>query len=220
MARSRSKKQPYVSKAERARREAAKKKLPGFSKDHTAWYEAKQSVDFKMNKYDRQIDEMHGQWNDLDKKFTEVKNNNVWTSPPKGVKQPKTLKSKAIGIGFGVGMAIDTISNMSDGDDFGTAAVKGAFTGMLYTTMPQIMLAKDLAGMAADGYQAYYNWNREQKQWWNQQFSPNFGGGYQDSRRALTMRQAAVQAIQGSKLNARSALGGEAQLLYQNFNRG
>jgi hypothetical protein len=39
------------------------------------------------------------------------------------------------------------------------------------------------------------------------------GGNYMDTQRALTMRQAAVQAIQGSKLNARSALGGEARIL-------
>lgn len=38
------------------------------------------------------------------------------------------------------------------------------------------------------------------------------GGGYVDSQHAVTMRQAAVQQIQGNKLNARSALGGEARL--------
>jgi hypothetical protein len=37
-----------------------------------------------------------------------------------------------------------------------------------------------------------------------------------DTQRAQTMRQAAVQAIQGSKLNARSALGGEAQIFANN----
>lgn len=137
-------------------------------------------------------------------------------------KQPgkSSFKSKAMGVGFGIGMAIDTTLNLQGGDDMGTALVKGAFTGMLYTTMPQIMFAKDLAGLASAGYAGFYKWNREQKQAWNTKFLPNFGGGYQDTRRAQTMRQAAVEAIQGSKLNARSALGGEAKILSQNFNRG
>ena len=38
-------------------------------------------------------------------------------------------------------------------------------------------------------------------------------GDFVDTRGAQTMRQATVQAIQGSKMNARSALGGEAKIL-------
>lgn len=130
------------------------------------------------------------------------------------------LGHKVSGIGFGIGMGIDTMMNLHDGDDLGTAAVKGAFTGMLYATMPTLMFAKDMAGLGVAAYSGYTKWNREKKQWWNNQFLPNFGGSYQDTRRAQTMRQAAVEAIQGSKMNARSALGGEAKIFSQNFNRG
>ena len=42
--------------------------------------------------------------------------------------------------------------------------------------------------------------------------SQRVGGNYMDTQRAQTMRQAAVQQIQGNKLNARSALGGEARI--------
>lgn len=42
--------------------------------------------------------------------------------------------------------------------------------------------------------------------------SQRIGGNYMDTQRAQTMRQAAVQQIQGNKLNARSALGGEARI--------
>jgi hypothetical protein len=115
--------------------------------------------------------------------------------------------------GFAVGAAIDTVVNMKSGDDFGTAAVKGAFTGMLWTTAPMLMGAMELGKAIPAAYEGYYNWKREKEQWWNQQFRPNFGGNYQDTRKALTMRQAAVEAIQGSKMNARSALGGEAKLI-------
>lgn len=38
------------------------------------------------------------------------------------------------------------------------------------------------------------------------------GGNYLDTNQAATMRQAAVQQIQGNKLNARSSLGGEARI--------
>lgn len=40
---------------------------------------------------------------------------------------------------------------------------------------------------------------------------------YTDTQQAATMRQAAVQAIQGSKLNARNALGGEASLMHVSY---
>lgn len=121
--------------------------------------------------------------------------------------------------GFAGTAAIDVFLNMKSGDDFGTALVKGTATGMLWATAPLVMGSIEAAQLIPAAYEGYHNWKREKEQWWNQQFSPNFGGNYQDTRRALTMRQAAVEAIQGSKLNARSALGGEARLLHNNFNR-
>jgi hypothetical protein len=122
------------------------------------------------------------------------------------------------GRAFAGGFAIDTFLNMKSGDDFGTAAVKGAFTGMLWHTMPGIMTAASVAQIAPAAINGVASWKRQKEAWWNQQFLPNFGGNYRDTQRALTMRQSAVQAIQGSKLNARSALGGEAKLLSQNSN--
>lgn len=50
---------------------------------------------------------------------------------------------------------------------------------------------------------------------WNQFHKPNLGGDYTDTQQALTMRQAGVQAIQGSRMNARNALGNEAQLMHR-----
>lgn len=115
---------------------------------------------------------------------------------------------------------LDTVMNMANGDSFGTAAVKGAASGMLWTTAPGIMGAIMVGELAATGISAANQFSRSRKDWWNQQFRPNFGGSYVDSQRALTMRQAAVQAIQGSKMNARSALGGEARILSDAFYRG
>lgn len=123
-------------------------------------------------------------------------------------------------IGFGLGMGIDTYMNLKAGDNLGTAAVKGAVTGMLWTTMPGLMTAHMLATSMPGVVSAVNNWTRQKEVWWNQAHRGNFGGNYQDTQRALTMRQAAVEAIQGSKLNARSALGGEARILSQQMFRG
>lgn len=124
------------------------------------------------------------------------------------------------GAGFAGWAGLDTYMNMKEGDDFGTAVVKGAATGMLWTVAPGPMWAATLAPAVRDGVIAYNNWHKGKSDWWQQQHLPNFGGQYQDTQRAMTMRQAAVQQIQGSKLNARSALGGEAKLLGQNMFRG
>lgn len=127
-----------------------------------------------------------------------------------------TSKVKKIGLGgVGVWAGIDTVMNMKQGDSFGTAAVKGVASGMLWATMPGIMTAHMIATTAPGVINAANQWTRQKEQWWYKQHLPNFGGGYQDTRRAQTMRQAAVEAIQGSKLNARSALGGEARILSQ-----
>ena len=54
----------------------------------------------------------------------------------------------------------------------------------------------------------------QKEQWWKAQYATsNVVGDFVDTRGAQTMRQATVQAIQGSKMNARSALGGEAKIL-------
>jgi hypothetical protein len=135
-----------------------------------------------------------------------------------GVK--KTI-SKELGMkGFGLWAGVDTFMNMKAGDDFGTAAVKGVASGMLWTAMPGIMTAHMIATSAPAVINSVNQYKRQKESWWYKQHLPNFGGQYQDTQRAQTMRQAAVEAIQGSKLNARSALGGEARILSQTMYRG
>jgi hypothetical protein len=48
----------------------------------------------------------------------------------------------------------------------------------------------------------------------NQTHQLNFGGGYQDSQQAFTMRQRAIQEMGSSALNARQYLGREAALMH------
>ena len=135
----------------------------------------------------------------------------------------QSVKRKATGlftkgnVGFGV---VDAAMNMAGGDDAGTAILKAGASAALWHTAPGIMAAYTFATTAPQLASAGYTWHRQQKQWWNSQhMQGTVGGNYVDTQRALTMRQAAVEAIQGSKMNARSALGGEARILNGNWNR-
>ena len=114
-----------------------------------------------------------------------------------------------------LGFGADMVQNLSAGDSLGTSAMKAGATGILFAANAPLMWGLTGAGLAKDAYWGIQEYNYEKKQWWNKQYAYNnrVGGGYVDTQRAQTMRQAAVQAIQGSKLNARSALGGEARIL-------
>lgn len=116
--------------------------------------------------------------------------------------------------------AIDIPMNMAAGDDFGTAALKSGASAALWASAPWTMGAYTAATLIPIAGAALYNTKRQKTNDWNMvHMQGQLGGNYMDTQRALTMRQAAVEAIQGSKLNARSALGGEAKILAQNFQR-
>lgn len=114
-------------------------------------------------------------------------------------------------IGFGL---LSVPMNMAAGDDVGTAALRAGAETALWYTAPAIMgihlAATTIPGIAGAANQLHRG---KVNQWQMAHLNGQVGGNYQDSQRALTMRQAAVEAIQGSKLNARSALGGEARIL-------
>ncbi|MGW6384419.1 hypothetical protein [Peribacillus butanolivorans] len=110
--------------------------------------------------------------------------------------------------------AFEVASNLSAGDDAGTAILKAGASSALWATAPWAMGIHLAATTLPQAGAALYQQHRQQVQNWNQQhMQGSLGGTYMDNQRALTMRQAAVEAIQGSKMNARSALGGEAKIL-------
>ena len=116
--------------------------------------------------------------------------------------------------------ALDVKSNMANGDDFVTASMKATATTMLWSRAPWAMAAITATQVTPQAVSAYTQWHKGKEEWWNQQFYRGVvGGNYEDTQRALTMRQAAVQQIQGSKMNARSALGSEARILSENYHR-
>lgn len=128
-----------------------------------------------------------------------------------------------IGIGTAAFTAFDWKSNMSQGDSFGVAGAKAVGTGLLWHTNPALMWSYTAATTVPAMYKTGREWYRKRSDEYslqkNSQANGVIGGGYQDTQRAQTMRQAAIQAIEGSKLNARSALGGEAKIYRDSWNR-
>jgi hypothetical protein len=116
--------------------------------------------------------------------------------------------------------AIDVPMNMAAGDDFGTAVLRSSASAALWATAPWVMgthLAATTLPMAGA---AIYNTHKQKVNQWNMaHMQGTLGGTYMDTQRAVTMRQAAVQAIESSKMNARSSLGGEAKILAQTWHK-
>lgn len=133
----------------------------------------------------------------------------------KGLKSLGTTSKKNLLTAGGIGFGTDMAFNVAGGDNLGTAAAKASVTGAIFASNPLLATGIMGASLLQEGYWANEQFSYRKKQWWNAQYAVNntVGGNYMDTQRAQTMRQAAVQAIQGSKMNARSALGGEAKIL-------
>ena len=128
------------------------------------------------------------------------------------------VASKKMGLGgiAGIGFAaFDVSSNLKDGDGLPTAVVKSAATTAMFAMAPWTMGTLQVGELAASGASAYVQHQKTSRDNFRQMNGSRgvVGGNYIDTNRALTMRQASVQAIQGSKMNARSALGGEARIM-------
>ncbi|ACK60713.1 TPA: hypothetical protein ACGW6Y_005586 [Bacillus cereus] len=105
--------------------------------------------------------------------------------------------------------------NLYNGDSLSTSVAKSSVMGMFAASNPWLYKGLSGAYYAQKGYWKLLEFNHQSEQWWKAQYATSnvVGGNFLDTRGAQTMRQAAVQAIQGSKMNARSALGGEAKIL-------
>lgn len=121
------------------------------------------------------------------------------------------------GVGMGALGFFDFKSNMDAGDSFGVAGAKWAATSIGFAVAPWLTTTAMMAPAAMESVQAAHMYRRERGEQIEEMKRSHrgvgtVGGNYVDTQRAATMRQAAVQAIQGSKMNARSALGGEARI--------
>ncbi|ANE86631.1 MULTISPECIES: hypothetical protein [Bacillus] len=121
----------------------------------------------------------------------------------------KTLTSPQAIFGYNVARGLH------GGDSLGTSVAKASIKGVLSASNPVLFGVVTWGSLAQKGYWGLLEFNHQREQWWKAQYATSnvVGGKFLDTRGAQTMRQAAVQAIQGSKMNARSALGGEAKIL-------
>lgn len=116
--------------------------------------------------------------------------------------------------GAGVLTAGSTIaSETGQGRSLGAAMVKGGASYVGHMIAPELMYGKMAAQAAVGGANAAIDFRKRRgHEIQMANYHATIGGGFQDSMQAQTMRQAAVQQIQSNKLNARSALGGEARI--------
>lgn len=116
---------------------------------------------------------------------------------------------------MGIGAVMGTYAGLKRGDGFGTSLIKGVANSALWAVAPGIARAPMIYGMskAAVGAGMRISSNFESRNRESGKIGTDFR--YTDTQQAQTMRQAAVQAIQGSKMNARNSLGGEAALMHK-----
>ncbi len=120
------------------------------------------------------------------------------------------------GIGIGTDVIAGSMEGLSPGESIGRGMIYWAAFGVLGTVPAMaLLMGVPLARAAATAIPAAY---RQKEAQWRQYHQPAYGyvgGGYTDTEAAMTMRQAGVQAIQGSRMNARSALGSEGRLMHR-----
>lgn len=127
------------------------------------------------------------------------------------------LHLKSFGFMTGIDVGIRALTGQKiNAKTIAQSAGLNAFYLLAPKAITGALFAKDIGvmvGQAAYGLHKTFNNKLEQKY----QNGPRFS--YQDTQQAATMRQAAVQAIQGSKLNARNSLGSEAALMHRAWSR-
>lgn len=126
------------------------------------------------------------------------------------------VKDNPIMATVGVGNFMYDVNNQTkQGNGLGVSIMKAGIETALWDLNPVLMTAATLAPMAVQGGVAAHKFRRqraEERYDMKHNSYGQIGGNFVDTMQAQTMRQAAVQQIQGNKLNARSALGGEARI--------
>lgn len=123
------------------------------------------------------------------------------------------LKGQGI-TGMGMMRGLNQVrTETAQGRSLGASMLKGAAVGVLQSSAPHLMYGIGASQMAISGTKAAINFRHQRGQEiaLGQTYG-RVGGNFADTGQAQTMRQAAVQQIQHNKLNARSALGGEARI--------
>lgn len=126
----------------------------------------------------------------------------------------------AKGTGFvnhALGVTMNVGGELMSGTDAKTALVKGAFWFAAEAVVPGASWVQPMAAAGDFATQQYLSHKYEGKGKVQSYYRPGFGGNFQDSQSGYTMRQRSVQAMQQSKINARSVLGSEAKTFHTSF---
>lgn len=126
----------------------------------------------------------------------------------------KNKGSLGIGVGHGLQVASGVNHRVQQGSSLSGALAHELTQSAMFAMNPGAMTLAYAAPAIYAGMDAAYTHRRQKAEELLAFDNPSqrIGGNYMDTQRAQTMRQAAVQQIQGNKLNARSALGGEARI--------
>lgn len=131
------------------------------------------------------------------------------------IKQGKHLGVGSIA-GAGFDVAFSVVGGIKSGQSFGESIIKGTADAAMWAIAPGVMWTAFGASIAGSVGKGIYNYNANlDSRYYERMQAAKSNFNYVDTRQAVTMRQAAVQAIQGSKMNARNALGGEASLMHR-----
>lgn len=139
------------------------------------------------------------------------------------IKGAKAIGSKKIGgvtmAAAGMELAQSSWSVKSDveqGHSMKSSIAREAFSSALFMYNAPLAMAVATAPMIYQGTKMAHQFRRKRHDdiisGMEHAAGNSVGGNYLDTNQAATMRQAAVQQIQGNKLNARSSLGGEARI--------
>lgn len=118
----------------------------------------------------------------------------------------------AIGVGMMTAMEL-TNPNIKPGE----ALVRGAFYAAGEALLPGFGLLTTVGALGGAIGGSAIDHAKYGKQKIQKYYRPGFGGDYQDTQQAYTMRQRSAQALQQTKMNARSVLGSEARTFHANF---
>jgi len=111
--------------------------------------------------------------------------------------------------------ALDFGIRVLTGEGVGHAAVHAVGSAALWTAFPHIMIAQLGYAITKGAISAGYASSYANQMKYRSFVSRQIGGTYRDNQMSQTMRQRAIQEIQGSKMNARNMLGQEALMVHR-----
>ena len=110
--------------------------------------------------------------------------------------------------------ALDFMQRVHQGESFPGALLGAGMTMAVWQFLPGPMTALMLGQLVAAAGPAAMSAYRTRRAYLQSLMRPQLGRGFADTQPAYTMRQAALQAINRSYLNARFYLGQEASFLH------